>query len=57
MRGDWTRKDPVLLKYLQDNGRYGIPFNIIYGPGSKDGIILPEILTTDILKKAIIEAH
>ena len=57
MRGDWTRKDPVLLKYLQDNGRYGIPFNIIYGPGKKDGIILPEILTTDILKKAIIEAH
>ena len=57
MRGDWTRKDPVLLKYLQDNGRYGIPFNIIYGPGRKDGIILPEILTTDILKKAIIEAH
>ena len=57
MRGDWTRKDPVLLKYLQDNGRYGIPFNIVYGPGRKDGIILPEILTTNILKEAIIEAH
>jgi suppressor for copper-sensitivity B len=57
MRGDWTKKDPVLLKYLQDNGRYGIPFNIVYGPGRKDGIILPEILTTNILKEAIIAAH
>ncbi len=57
MRGDWTKKDSVLLEYLKDNGRYGIPFNIVYGPGRKDGIILPEILTTNILKEAIIEAH
>ncbi len=57
MRGDWTKKDVVLLKYLKDNGRYGIPFNIVYGPGRKDGILLPEFLTTNILKEAIMEDH
>ena len=33
MRGDWTRPDPSLTRYLQSFGRYGIPFNAVYGPG------------------------
>jgi suppressor for copper-sensitivity B len=30
---------------LRQFGRYGIPFNVIYGPGAPDGIALPELLT------------
>jgi len=45
MRGDWTSRSDRIAKYLADNGRYGIPFNAVYGPGAPDGIVLPELLT------------
>jgi len=46
MKGDWTRPDPIITAYLKSNGRFGIPFNAIYGPGAADGVVLPELLTT-----------
>jgi suppressor for copper-sensitivity B len=45
MRADWTRPDPAVTAYLQGFGRYGVPLNVIYGPGAPDGIALPELLT------------
>ncbi|MBS0271387.1 MAG: thioredoxin family protein [Proteobacteria bacterium] len=45
MRADWTKQDPRITRFLQDHGRYGIPFNIVFGPQSPEGIALPEILT------------
>ena len=45
MRADWTRPDPAIAAYLASFGRYGIPFNAIYGPQAPDGIALPELLT------------
>lgn len=45
MRADWTRPDPAIAAYLAGFGRYGIPFNAIYGPQAPDGIALPELLT------------
>ena len=53
MRADWTRPNPDILAYLQANGRFGIPFNIIYGPGAPSGIALPEILTKDVVLSAL----
>ncbi len=47
MRGDWTRPDPAIANYLASFGRYGIPFDAVYGPGLPDGEALPELLTTD----------
>lgn len=56
MRADWTKQDPRVTRFLQDHGRYGIPFNIVFGPQSPEGIVLPEILTigtvTETFKKA-----
>jgi suppressor for copper-sensitivity B len=56
MRADWTRRDHVIGDYLKDYGRYGIPFNIVYGPAAPDGVALPELLTRsavlDALKRA-----
>ncbi len=46
MKGDWTRPDPVITAYLKSHGRFGIPFNAIYGPGAAAGLVLPELLTT-----------
>ncbi len=45
MRADWTRPDPVISAYLAGFGRYGIPFDAVYGPGAPAGLPLPEILT------------
>jgi suppressor for copper-sensitivity B len=47
MRADWTRPDPVIAAYLERHGRYGIPFNIVYGPAAPAGIPLPELLSRD----------
>ncbi|MDJ0684367.1 MAG: protein-disulfide reductase DsbD family protein [Alphaproteobacteria bacterium] len=44
MRADWTRPDPVIADYLASFGRYGIPFNAVYGPGSPRGVPLSELL-------------
>ena len=52
MRGDWTQPDLRISSYLKTFDRYGIPFNIIYGPNSKSGIVLPELLTVNnVLEK------
>jgi suppressor for copper-sensitivity B len=56
MRADWTRPDAAITAYLQSFGRYGVPFNVVYGPGASTGIALPELLTQatvmDALRKA-----
>ena len=47
MRADWTRPDEAIGAYLASFGRYGIPFNAVYGPGAPAGIALPELLSSD----------
>ncbi|MGH7045181.1 MAG: protein-disulfide reductase DsbD family protein [Stellaceae bacterium] len=53
MRGDWTRPDPALTRYLQSFGRYGIPFNAVYGPRQPAGQVLPELLTATAVDRAL----
>jgi len=45
LRADWTRPDPAIQAYLASFGRYGIPFNAVYGPNAANGIPLSELLT------------
>jgi len=52
MQADWTRPNDEISRYLASFGRYGIPFNAVYGPGAQGGIVLPELLT----EKAVLEA-
>lgn len=56
MRADWTRPNDAITRYLASFGRYGIPFNAVYGPGSPQGIALPELLTKDAVEHAIEKA-
>ena len=49
IRADWTKKDPTILDFIKQFGRYGIPVNIIYGPKNKEGILLPEIISNDMV--------
>ncbi|KIM00611.1 Cytochrome c-type biogenesis protein DsbD protein-disulfide reductase [Paramagnetospirillum magnetotacticum MS-1] len=43
LRADWTKPDEGISRYLASFGRYGIPFNAVYGPSAPDGIALPEL--------------
>ena len=45
MRADWTLPSDEIADYLASFGRYGIPFNVVYGPGAPRGETLPELLT------------
>lgn len=47
MQADWTRPDPDIAAYLASFGRYGIPFNAVYGEAAPNGIALPELLGED----------
>lgn len=53
MRGDWTHPSDYVTGYLQSYGRFGVPFNIVYGPGAPEGIALPVILTHDAVLEAL----
>lgn len=57
MRADWTRPDPAIGRYLTKFGRYGIPFNVVYGPNAPQGIPLPELLTSDLVLAALDQAR
>jgi suppressor for copper-sensitivity B len=56
MKADWTKPDDGIARYLAFHGRYGIPFNIVYGPGAPDGILLPELLTPTSVQDALNKA-
>lgn len=56
MKADWTRPNEEISRYLASFGRYGIPFNAVYGPGAPHGIALPELLTTDAVLRALDQA-
>ena len=56
MRADWTRPSPVITAYLQSFGRYGVPLDVVYGPGAPQGVKLPDLLTADAVMRAFAEA-
>ena len=56
MQADWTRPNPEIGAYLASYGRYGIPFNIVYGPAAPGGIVLPELLTQGDVSSALDKA-
>jgi suppressor for copper-sensitivity B len=53
LKADWTRPNPAIQAYLASFGRYGIPFNAVYGPKAPGGIALPELLTEGAVLSAI----
>ncbi|WP_299821646.1 protein-disulfide reductase DsbD domain-containing protein [uncultured Jannaschia sp.] len=56
MQADWTRPDPRIAAFLEANGRFGIPFNIVYGPAAPEGIALSEVLTPGAVIEALTTA-
>jgi suppressor for copper-sensitivity B len=56
MLADWTRPSDEIASYLTSFGRYGIPFNVVYGPGAPAGVPLPELLTAEAVRAAFDQA-
>jgi suppressor for copper-sensitivity B len=53
MQADWTLPSDAIARYLASFGRYGIPFNAVYGPKAPGGIALPELLSEEAVLDAV----
>ena len=56
MLADWTQPSDEISRYLASFGRYGIPFNAVYGPKAPTGIALPELLGVATVLEALATA-
>lgn len=57
MQGNWTNPNPIITDFLHKHGRYGVPFNIVFGPGAPNGIVLPELLSPRVINDALDKAE
>lgn len=53
LKGDWTNRNAEIAGVLANYGRAGVPLYLYYAPGSKDAVLLPEILTSGAVHDAI----
>ena len=53
---DWTKPNEDIKKFLNKKGRYGIPYNEIYGPLLPNGEILSELLNIREIQEYIKKA-
>ncbi len=50
MKGDNTRKDPLIIEWLHKFDRAGVPLYLLYIPGQDDPVVFPEIITKSMVK-------
>jgi thiol:disulfide interchange protein len=53
LKGDWTRQDPAITAFLQQNGRDGVPLYVFYPAGGGRPEVLPQILTATALLRLL----
>ena len=53
---DWTKPNEDIKKFLNKKGRFGIPYNEIYGPLLPNGEILSELLNISEIQEYIKKA-
>ena len=49
LRGDWTRRDPAITRYLTAQGAAGVPLYVWYPAGGGSPAILPQLLAPETL--------
>lgn len=57
LKGDWTRRDPIIGAELQRHGRSGVPLYLLYPPNGGQPKILPQLLTERLVLQAIDTIH
>jgi thiol:disulfide interchange protein DsbD len=54
VRGDWTKRNPVITEALESFGRSGVPLYILYdGNPTSSPQLLPELLNPGIVLEAL----
>jgi len=48
LRGDWTRRDPAIARFLSAHGAAGVPLYLWYPPGG-EAQVLPQLLGPELL--------
>jgi thiol:disulfide interchange protein DsbD len=56
LKADWTRRDAVIAEDLARFGRAGVPLYLVYPAGGGEPRILPQLLTPDIVARAVQDA-
>jgi thiol:disulfide interchange protein DsbD len=52
-KGDWTKYDPAITRALASFGRDSIPVYVYYPPGSITPVILPQLITPQMILERI----
>jgi thiol:disulfide interchange protein len=55
LKADWTNEDAGITALLRQFGRAGVPCYVVYPPSGKP-IVLPEVITSDIVLHALDQA-
>ncbi|WP_296680676.1 thioredoxin family protein [Novosphingobium sp.] len=53
LRGDWTRRDPAITRYLTQQGAAGVPLYMWYPAGGGQPRQLPQVLTSATLSELV----
>ena len=53
VRGDWTKPNKNINKFLNNYNRFGIPFNAFFSSSYPEGLILSELLSEKEINNAI----
>ncbi|MGA2052960.1 MAG: thioredoxin family protein, partial [Opitutales bacterium] len=53
LEADWTNRDPAITAELTLYGPPAVPLDLLYLPGHTDPIVLPKILTPDLVLNAL----
>jgi thiol:disulfide interchange protein/DsbC/DsbD-like thiol-disulfide interchange protein len=54
LKGDWTRNDEAITRYLARYGRNGVPLYVLYPAGDGTPRVLPQLLTASGVADAIL---
>jgi suppressor for copper-sensitivity B len=57
LRADLTSPNKKIMDYMKKFNRFAIPFNVVYGPNAKEGILTSELLSKEELLNAIEQAQ
>ena len=57
MKGDWTKPNDEINKFLQKANRYGIPFNALYNSNFPNGLLYSEILSLKDIRDTVTKLH
>jgi len=53
IKGDWTRRDEAITRYLAQFQRTGVPLYVLYPGANRAPKVLPQLLTPDIVLDAL----